>query len=189
MDRPDISHHLGFAAGPHRCLGMHLARHELVIALQEWHKRIPDYAIAAGVSDSVRVAPGLGLALHRQKSQVPVVGAELVARLVLVGEEATIRGIDDCRWATGTVAGTGADPPDAGSCAAAPGRSWRAPASSDSTVMARADRGSVRATTSAEAARARAWCAFRAAMSSGVSWNICHQPMPATTTKAGHSTE
>jgi cytochrome P450 len=27
---------------------MHLARHELVIALQEWHKRIPDYHIAEG---------------------------------------------------------------------------------------------------------------------------------------------
>ena len=49
MDRPDINHHLGFAAGPHRCLGMHLARHELIIALQEWHKRIPDYHIKPGV--------------------------------------------------------------------------------------------------------------------------------------------
>jgi cytochrome P450 len=48
LDRPDLNHHLGFAAGPHRCLGMHLARHELVIALQEWHKRIPDYHIAEG---------------------------------------------------------------------------------------------------------------------------------------------
>jgi cytochrome P450 len=48
MDRPDINHHLGFAAGPHRCLGMHLARHELIIALQEWHKRIPDYYISEG---------------------------------------------------------------------------------------------------------------------------------------------
>lgn len=48
MNRADLNHHLGFAAGPHRCLGMHLARHELVIALQEWHKRIPDYHIAEG---------------------------------------------------------------------------------------------------------------------------------------------
>ena len=47
-DRPDLSHHLGFAAGPHRCIGMHLARHEMAIALREWHKRIPDYRIAAG---------------------------------------------------------------------------------------------------------------------------------------------
>lgn len=46
LDRPNVNHHLGFAAGPHRCLGMHLARHELVIAVNEWHKRIPNYTIA-----------------------------------------------------------------------------------------------------------------------------------------------
>lgn len=47
LDRDGINHHLAFGAGPHRCLGMHLARHELVIALTEWHKRIPDYEIAS----------------------------------------------------------------------------------------------------------------------------------------------
>ena len=47
IGRPELNHHLGFAAGPHRCLGMHLARHELVIAVNEWHKRIPDYTVAA----------------------------------------------------------------------------------------------------------------------------------------------
>jgi cytochrome P450 len=47
-DRDDLNHHLGFAAGPHRCLGMHLARHELAIALSEWHRRIPDYELAPG---------------------------------------------------------------------------------------------------------------------------------------------
>lgn len=47
MDRPDVNHHLGFGAGPHRCLGMHLARHELLIVINEWHKRIPDYEIAS----------------------------------------------------------------------------------------------------------------------------------------------
>src|ERR1700722_6627815 len=46
IDRDDLNHHLAFGAGPHRCMGMHLARHELIIALTEWHKRIPDYELA-----------------------------------------------------------------------------------------------------------------------------------------------
>lgn len=37
--------HIAFGAGPHRCLGSHLARAELQIIIEEWHKRIPDYRI------------------------------------------------------------------------------------------------------------------------------------------------
>jgi cytochrome P450 len=38
--------HLAFAAGAHRCLGAHLARKELIVAVEEWHLRIPDYRVA-----------------------------------------------------------------------------------------------------------------------------------------------
>lgn len=37
--------HLSFGAGVHRCLGSHLGRIELNIALEEMHRRIPDYAL------------------------------------------------------------------------------------------------------------------------------------------------
>jgi cytochrome P450 len=48
LGRDNVSQHLGFGAGPHRCLGMHLARAELAIVLREWHARIPDYRIEPG---------------------------------------------------------------------------------------------------------------------------------------------
>jgi len=40
-----VKRHFAFSAGSHRCLGSHLARHELGVFLSEWHAAIPDYRI------------------------------------------------------------------------------------------------------------------------------------------------
>jgi cytochrome P450 len=47
FDRP-TNRHLAFGGGLHRCLGSHLARQELRVALREWHKRIPEYSVKPG---------------------------------------------------------------------------------------------------------------------------------------------
>ncbi|MDT7759442.1 MAG: hypothetical protein QOH27_5340 [Mycobacterium sp.] len=44
LDR-GVTRHLSFGGGPHRCLGSHLARQEMVVVLEEWHKRIPEYEL------------------------------------------------------------------------------------------------------------------------------------------------
>ena len=53
----DANRHLGFGGGVHRCLGSHLARRELRVTLQEWHRRIPDYRLKPGLE--LRYPPGL----------------------------------------------------------------------------------------------------------------------------------
>ena len=138
------------------------------------------------------VAPGLGRAANRQHRQVLVVGGELIGWLVVALEQRGV-GVGTGRRRSRVRAGPGRFPwrprsPVPMARAVAGGRA-AGPASVESTVSARADRGSVRATTAALAARTRAWCSLRSAMSSGVSWNICHHPMPATTANAGHSME
>jgi hypothetical protein len=44
VDR-DPNRHLAFSAGPHRCIGSHLARIELKVALEELLRRIPDFGL------------------------------------------------------------------------------------------------------------------------------------------------
>jgi cytochrome P450 len=64
----EANRHLAFGAGPHRCLGSHLARLEQRVALEEWHRRIPDYRIADGVE--IHCSPGI-----RQAERLPLVWA------------------------------------------------------------------------------------------------------------------
>jgi cytochrome P450 len=42
--------HIAFGSGIHRCLGSHLARRELNVALQEWHRRIPNWSVKPGAN-------------------------------------------------------------------------------------------------------------------------------------------
>jgi cytochrome P450 len=53
---------LAFGIGPHRCLGMHVARRIVRIALEEWHSRIPSYRVTAASIPVRHYSPARGVA-------------------------------------------------------------------------------------------------------------------------------
>jgi len=62
FERPHNAH-VAFAAGPHRCLGSNLARLELRVALDQFHRRIPEYEIAPG-REATYINYGVRAAVH-----------------------------------------------------------------------------------------------------------------------------
>ena len=60
FDRP-ANRHMAFGAGPHRCLGSHLARVEMKVALEEFHKRVADYELDASERVSFHAAGVMGV--------------------------------------------------------------------------------------------------------------------------------
>jgi cytochrome P450 len=61
LDRA-VNRHFAFGGGPHRCLGSHLARLELRVAIEELHRRLPDYSLAEGAE--LHYSPGIREIAH-----------------------------------------------------------------------------------------------------------------------------
>jgi cytochrome P450 len=53
--------HVAFAYGPHRCVGSHLARREIVIGLEEWLSRVPPFRIKEGTAPLVHGGTVFGI--------------------------------------------------------------------------------------------------------------------------------
>lgn len=47
----EVNVHVTFGVGPHRCIGSHLAKREVMVSLQQWLRRIPDFGLAPDQAD------------------------------------------------------------------------------------------------------------------------------------------
>lgn len=52
-----VNNHVTFGVGPHRCIGSHLAKREIMVSMQEWLRQIPEFELADG-EDTVSAFAG-----------------------------------------------------------------------------------------------------------------------------------
>jgi cytochrome P450 len=61
FDRGGSRRHFSFSMGPHHCIGSHLARRELIIAVQEWLTRVPPFEVNNSDEIEMRASGVFGL--------------------------------------------------------------------------------------------------------------------------------
>ena len=59
LDRT-VNNHVTFGVGPHRCIGSHLAKREIMISLQEWLRQIPEFELDPAEQPSIFGGPVMG---------------------------------------------------------------------------------------------------------------------------------
>jgi cytochrome P450 len=57
----EVNRHVAFAYGPHRCVGSHLARREVIIGLEEWLRRVPPFRIKDGTKPTTHGGTVFGI--------------------------------------------------------------------------------------------------------------------------------